>query len=103
MSAASPTAPPSKLVLTGRGCTAGSPVTADDLGVSGALAVLMKDAVQPTLLQTLEATPVMVHAGPCEFCCTVSSATPGVLPPCGDLGASAALTTQTLPQVLSVM
>ena len=44
---------------------AGEPVTADDLGVGGALAVLMKDAVQPTLLQTLEATPVMVHAGPC--------------------------------------
>ena len=47
-------------------------MTADDLGVSGALAVLMKDAVQPTLLQTLEATPVLVHAGPCEFCRTVS-------------------------------
>ena len=44
---------------------AGEAVTADDLGVSGALAVLMKDAIQPTLLQTLEATPVLVHAGPC--------------------------------------
>lgn len=43
----------------------GEAVTADDLGVGGALAVLMKDAIQPTLLQTLEATPVLVHAGPC--------------------------------------
>lgn len=43
---------------------AGEPVTADDLGVGGALAVLMKDAIQPTLMQTVEATPVFVHAGP---------------------------------------
>jgi hypothetical protein len=42
---------------------AGEPVTADDLGVGGALAVLMKDAVLPTLMQTLEETPVLVHAG----------------------------------------
>jgi formyltetrahydrofolate synthetase len=40
------------------------PVTADDLGVGGALAVLMKDAIMPTLMQTLEGTPVFVHAGP---------------------------------------
>lgn len=40
------------------------PITADDLGVSGALAVLMKDAIQPTLMQTVEGTPVLVHAGP---------------------------------------
>ncbi|CAG03593.1 unnamed protein product, partial [Tetraodon nigroviridis] len=33
-------------------------------GVSGALAVLMKDAIKPTLMQTLEGTPVFVHAGP---------------------------------------
>lgn len=45
------------------GC-AGAPVTADDLGVGGALAVLMKDAIEPTLMQTLEETPVLVHAGP---------------------------------------
>lgn len=45
-------------------CYAGSPVTADDLGVGGALAVLMKDAIEPTLMQTLEETPVLVHAGP---------------------------------------
>ncbi|KAG1675685.1 hypothetical protein FOA52_002394 [Chlamydomonas sp. UWO 241] len=43
---------------------AGDPVTADDLGVGGALTVLMKDAIEPTLMQTLEKTPVLVHAGP---------------------------------------
>lgn len=43
---------------------AGEPVTAEDLGVAGACAVLMKDAIHPTLMQTLEQTPVFVHAGP---------------------------------------
>jgi formyltetrahydrofolate synthetase len=43
---------------------AGEVVTADDLGVGGALTVLMKDAIQPNLMQTLEATPAFVHAGP---------------------------------------
>ena len=43
---------------------AGDAVTADDLGLGGALAVLLKDALRPTLLQTLEGTPVLVHAGP---------------------------------------
>lgn len=42
----------------------GTPVTADDLGVGGALAVLMKDAIMPNLMQTLEGTPAFVHAGP---------------------------------------
>eukprot|EP01083_Nonionella_stella_P151216 482900_1 len=42
----------------------GIPITADDLGIGGALAVLMKDAIKPTLMQTLEGTPVFVHAGP---------------------------------------
>ena len=42
----------------------GSPVTAEDLGVAGALTVLMKDAIRPNLMQTLEGTPVFVHAGP---------------------------------------
>ena len=42
----------------------GEPITADDLGVGGAFAVLMKDAINPTLMQTLEGTPVLVHAGP---------------------------------------
>ena len=42
----------------------GEPVTAEDLGAAGALAVLMKDALMPNLLQTLEGTPAIVHAGP---------------------------------------
>ncbi|KIK08626.1 hypothetical protein K443DRAFT_672150 [Laccaria amethystina LaAM-08-1] len=42
----------------------GEAITADDLGVSGALAVLLKDAIKPNLMQTLEGTPVFVHAGP---------------------------------------
>lgn len=40
------------------------PITADDLGCGGALTVLMKDAIMPTLMQTAERTPVLVHAGP---------------------------------------
>ena len=43
---------------------AGDPVTADDLGAGGALTALMKDAIKPTLMQTMEGTPVFVHAGP---------------------------------------
>ncbi len=43
---------------------AGEAVTAEDLGAAGALAVLMKDALMPTLMQTLENTPALVHAGP---------------------------------------
>jgi len=42
----------------------GEPVYSDDYGAAGALAVLMKDAIMPTLMQTLEETPVFVHAGP---------------------------------------
>eukprot|EP00611_Tribonema_gayanum_P027451 TRINITY_DN678_c0_g1_i1.p1 TRINITY_DN678_c0_g1~~TRINITY_DN678_c0_g1_i1.p1 ORF type:complete len:408 (+),score=96.35 TRINITY_DN678_c0_g1_i1:70-1293(+) len=42
----------------------GSPVTAEDLGAAGALTVLMKDAIKPTLMMTVEQTPVLVHAGP---------------------------------------
>lgn len=42
----------------------GEAITTEDLGVAGALAVLMKDAIKPTLMQTLEGTPVFVHAGP---------------------------------------
>ncbi|MCK5827751.1 formate--tetrahydrofolate ligase [Candidatus Bipolaricaulota bacterium] len=42
----------------------GTPVTAEDLGVAGAATVLMKDAIHPTLLQTLEGQGVFVHAGP---------------------------------------
>ncbi len=42
----------------------GEAVTAEDLGVAGALTVLMKDAIKPNLMQTLEGTPAFVHAGP---------------------------------------
>ena len=42
----------------------GMTITADDLGCGGALTVLMKDAILPTLMQTVERTPVLVHAGP---------------------------------------
>ena len=42
----------------------GDPVTCDDIGAGGALTALMKDAVKPNLMQTLEGTPVFVHAGP---------------------------------------
>ena len=42
----------------------GEPITADDLGVGGALTVMMKDAIMPNLMQTLEGTPAFVHAGP---------------------------------------
>jgi len=43
---------------------AGEAVTMEDLGVAGAATVLMKDAIKPTLMQTLEGTPAFVHAGP---------------------------------------
>jgi formate--tetrahydrofolate ligase len=42
----------------------GSPVRAADLRASGAMAALMRDALQPNLVQTLEHTPALVHAGP---------------------------------------
>jgi formyltetrahydrofolate synthetase len=42
----------------------GEAITAEDLGVAGAMTVLMKDAIMPNLMQTLEGTPVFCHAGP---------------------------------------
>ncbi|MBA2365632.1 MAG: formate--tetrahydrofolate ligase [Actinomycetota bacterium] len=42
----------------------GEPVTADELKAAGAMTVIMRDAIKPNLLQTLENTPVLVHAGP---------------------------------------
>ncbi|MDH3731310.1 MAG: formate--tetrahydrofolate ligase [Acidimicrobiia bacterium] len=42
----------------------GEPVTAEDLKTAGAMTVLMKDALQPNLMQTLENTPTIIHAGP---------------------------------------
>ncbi|MFH1097728.1 MAG: formate--tetrahydrofolate ligase [Candidatus Desantisbacteria bacterium] len=43
---------------------AGKPVTAEDLKCAGAMCVLLRDAIKPTLMQTLEGTPAIVHAGP---------------------------------------
>jgi formate--tetrahydrofolate ligase len=43
---------------------AGRPVTAEDLKAAGAMAVMMRDAIKPNLLQTLEHTPALIHAGP---------------------------------------
>lgn len=42
----------------------GEAISAEDLGIAGALTVLMRDAIKPNLMQTLEGTPVFVHAGP---------------------------------------
>ncbi|KAL2219408.1 putative C1 tetrahydrofolate synthase [Thermoascus aurantiacus ATCC 26904] len=42
----------------------GEPITCDDIGAGGALTALMKDAIKPNLMQSLEGTPVLVHAGP---------------------------------------
>ncbi len=44
--------------------TDGEPVTAEQLQAAGAMAVIMREAIKPNLLQTLENTPVLVHAGP---------------------------------------
>ena len=43
---------------------AGEPVTADDLKATGAMTALLKDAIMPNLIQTLEHTPALVHGGP---------------------------------------
>ena len=50
-------------VVIGRN-KAGEPITLDDVGVAGAVAVLMKDTLHPTLMQTLEGQAAFVHAGP---------------------------------------
>jgi formyltetrahydrofolate synthetase len=42
----------------------GKPVTAEDLGAAGAMTVLLKDALKPNLIQTLEGQPCLMHAGP---------------------------------------
>jgi formate--tetrahydrofolate ligase len=44
--------------------TEGNPITAEDLKAAGAMAVIMKEAIKPNLMQTLENTPALVHAGP---------------------------------------
>ena len=43
---------------------AGEPVTAEDLKAAGAMTVMLRDAIKPNLLQTLENTPALIHAGP---------------------------------------
>jgi formate--tetrahydrofolate ligase len=43
---------------------AGAPVTAEELHAAGSMAVILRDAIKPNLLQTLENTPVLVHTGP---------------------------------------
>ena len=43
---------------------AGDPVTAEDLGAAGAMAVILRDALKPNLLQTIEGQPALVHTGP---------------------------------------
>ena len=50
-------------VVVGANRSGGS-ITLDDLGVGGAVTVLMKDTLHPTLMQTLEGQPALVHAGP---------------------------------------
>ena len=42
----------------------GTPVTADQLSAAGSMAVILRDAIKPNLLQTIENTPVLVHTGP---------------------------------------
>jgi formate--tetrahydrofolate ligase len=44
--------------------TDGEPITVEDLKAAGAMAVILKEAIKPNLMQTLENTPVLVHAGP---------------------------------------
>jgi len=50
-------------IVVGQGFD-GRPITAEDLKAAGAMAAILKDAVEPTLMQTTEHTPVFVHAGP---------------------------------------
>ncbi len=44
--------------------TEGKPLTADDIGAGGAMTALLKDALKPNIMQTLEGNPALVHAGP---------------------------------------
>ena len=52
-----------KRIIIGR-TTTGNPVTAEDLKCAGAMAILLRDALKPNLLQTMEGTPAFIHAGP---------------------------------------
>ncbi|EDQ00776.1 formate--tetrahydrofolate ligase [Shewanella benthica KT99] len=44
--------------------TQGAPITAEDVGVAGAMTVIMRDTIEPTLMQTLTGDPCFIHAGP---------------------------------------
>ena len=43
---------------------AGTPITAEEIGVAGSMAVILREAIKPNLMQTLENTPALVHTGP---------------------------------------
>ncbi len=51
-------------ITVARSFDGGKPVTAEDLGAAGAMAVLLKEALKPNLIQTLEGQPCLMHAGP---------------------------------------
>ncbi|CAH6723443.1 C-1-tetrahydrofolate synthase, mitochondrial [[Candida] jaroonii] len=51
-------------IVVGSQKETGIPITCEDIGCAGALTALLKDAIKPNLMQTLEGTPVFVHAGP---------------------------------------
>ena len=51
-------------ITVARSFNGGKPVTAEDLGAAGAMAVLLKEALKPNLIQTLEGQPCLMHAGP---------------------------------------
>src|SRR5919109_459296 len=51
-------------ITVARSYSGGKPVSAEDLGAAGAMTVLLKDALKPNLIQTLEGQPCLMHAGP---------------------------------------
>jgi formate--tetrahydrofolate ligase len=51
-------------ILIGQRRKTGDGIYAEDLGVTGAMAMLLKDAIRPNLVQTLEGTPAIIHGGP---------------------------------------
>ena len=51
-------------ITVARSYDGGKPVTAEDLGAAGAMTVLLKEALKPNLIQTLEGQPCLMHAGP---------------------------------------
>ena len=51
-------------ITVARSYRGGKPVTAEDLGAAGAMTVLLKEALKPNLIQTLEGQPCLMHAGP---------------------------------------